>query len=472
MKKVFTTMLLLVVIVSSIAAQSIPIDLGLSTKPPVVFDFPEQHQSVLFFYSAFGGEAHFQAVEVNDAVKVLRTSEIKTLQSKKTSDKIKVIGTFSPKGSQQLWVFLSVGKSEIWQAVIDRTNFTVTVEQRMKNPSKSQLVTGREEGNKFFLVFRQRSKRKGGKLIVYASADGPTFTEHIVPINKSLRMFEKKYLPIVPQKDIEMDPATASSSKNKIYFSNNKMYFVADTVVSLYGYPVSRTVVSWLDLTTYTMSHGLFTCFEKQQQVDNDVSSCVYDDKLFQMCITMDTFVLKIINLSDKKLLFSKTLGKNDSISDLLNTRMVMPAEQLLEVDRTFGSTRKLTRKMLRLDPFIQVRQSGDNYLVGMGGYMERFIPTASGGVGPANIPLGVTTGGYSVKRSAFFYSQIHATDFSHTDGWLPHNFQQQIGNIVDDETGVFTVARARGTFRFGGANWFGYYSKRSDRYIFHKLEE
>jgi hypothetical protein len=472
MKKTYWSLLpLLLLSISIFSQKQIPLELEGNVKAPVIFELPEEHRALLFFFTTKSGSAQVRAIEVDDSMAVTRSAPVKVFTAPKQQDKIAVTGSFHPAGSNQFFVYFKVGKKQIWGAAVDRSTLAITWTPKIDLSSKQYVLGGKAYNGRFYLVSRKRNRRKGGKLIIYETADGRTFKENTIEINKSLRMFDKRYGPLFVPENTELNAAVASNP-DKVYCSNNKMYFVTDTVVALYGNVISRTLYTAVDLQTYLPEHGLFSSFKVEQPEDNKTSSAVYDGNLFQISYSKDYFSFNIFRIADKKVLFTQELHRNDSIGTLFNTPMIMPKENFLGFERSFSSVHKLTKKMLDLEPFVQVRKSGNDYVVVMGGYLTILVPVATGGVVPSTIPSPMaTSGGYKYNRSAYFYSVIGADNFDHQTQRLEHTFQEQMITIEDRETGVFSSPRSTGIFPVLGRYWFGYFIDKNNTYYFVPLK-
>lgn len=476
MKKALLLCLLLFPAVASFA-QQIPITLGKNTQPPVVLEVPEEQKAILFFYSDRSGKAEICAVEVDAALKVLKTSETKAVNAPSGQDDLKLLGGFRPNRTGNIFqLFLKIGKSEIWKATLDRSTFALNISKVLDKPANTLTLGGLEESGHFYVLLRQKGDKKGGSLIVYETTDGENFTDHTVTSPKPFPMFEKKYDPIIPIKDVELDAETLSDNKDKIFSSPGKLYFVSDTYFEANGTDNYRTQLVTLDMNTWALDNSFISCFQEFQTDKNRVCSYVYDDKLFQLGLKNDFFTLQIINIADKNVLFSKTLLEHDSLNQVLNTEVMVPGRGSLGIERTYVTPNKFVRRLLQFKPYIQVRKSGSEYIIGMGGYEEvksgpSPVMTPTGGFG-AGGGMYFGTGGYNYERVTFFYSVISAADNTHSRKYIARTIQEQIRNLSESDPFWWNTLRAPGTFYFLGNTYFGEYSRSDDAYVFKKLTE
>lgn len=460
-----------------LSSQSIPVSLGKNTQPPVVLEIPEEQKAILFFYSDRNGKAEICAVEVDASLNVLKTSATKAISAPGGQDDLKLLGGFRPNKTGGIFqLFLKIGKSEIWKASLDRSTFDLSTSKILEKPTNTLTLGGLEESGKFYVLLRQKGDKKGGSLIVYETTDGETFTDHTVTSTTPFPMFEKKYDPIIPLKDVELDAETLSENKDKIFSSPGKLYFVSDTYFDANGTDNYRTQVVTLDMSTWVFDYSFFSCFQDFQTEKNRVCGYVYDGKLFQLSLKNDFFALQVVELSDKKVLFTKTLLEHDSLDQVLNTEVMVPGRGSLGIERSYVTPNKFVRRLLQFKPYIQVRKSGSEYIIGMGGYEEvksgpSPVMTPTGGFG-AGGGMYFGTGGYNYERVTFFYSVISATDYTHGSKYIARTIQEQIRNLSESDPFWWTTLRAPGTFYFLGNTYFGEYSRSDDAYIFKKLTE
>ena len=457
-------------------AQEIPVKLDGAVKAPVIFEFPDQHKSLLIFYTASSGELTISAVEVDESMKVLRSSPSDKYQSPKANDRFNLMGKFVPAGSNRAIVYFKAGKNHLLEASIDLNTLTIQIRKKLDLPSKSKLVGVVTANDKCYVIQCFRKKwTKGGKIVIRESADGQEFTAHTIAIDKSLAMFSKKYAPLVPVIQTETDPESASVTRDKIYTSNGKLYFITDLEAEDVGWQKGRTIWTVIDLKTFQPNYGYFGCFNNVGEDEMIASSAVLDEKLFQVCIKKDVIAINVVSLDgSKKVLFSSEIKDKDDIEQLLNTSMIVPAENIFRRDRSYDAVHKMSKRMLGLNPFLQVRKPDDRYIICVGGFSAVFVPLTNGAPNaPGQVGFPTTTSsGFTYDKTAFFYSAINAADFTHSDKMLEEPVQQQIIDIAKKNNGVFSQVKSEGTYWWNDQLWFGFYSAKEKAYIFKKLKD
>lgn len=456
---------------SAIYAQQIPLTMSLArnVSQPVTFEVPGENKTILLFYAFRFNKGQFYATEVDNSLTTLRTSNIQEVKTATTDETIKMIGGFHPEGSDRYLLFIRLGNAQIWEIALDRQSFALTAVRRMYKPKNANTIGGIAEGNHYYLLFsRKEKKKKEGEIIVLETGDGMQFDEHIIAASTRLDIFDKRYSPIFPSKDIEQDPEIVAHERDKVFAAAGKIYFVSDVSEDIYGSPTGRTRVTTIDLKTFTLDFDLFTCFEFQETERNWVCSYLYDSKLFQMGLKKDYFSLEIFDLADKKKVFSTILLEKDSLNQLLNSDVIVPGRGSLGIERTYQTPDKFSQKLLQLTPFMQVRKSGEDYLIGMGGHLEVNNPPSNNAFSPAG-GIGMTSG-YSYERTTFFYAVLHATDYSHSKRFIAHGIQNQIKTITENEFNWITESLSPGVFRLFNQYYMGKYSRKKDAYIFTKL--
>lgn len=462
---------------ASLPAQTVPLTLGKHTQPPVVVEIPDEQKVILFFYSDHNGKAEVCAVESDSTLAVRRITPNVVLDAPFGEVNNKLIGAFHQRGTSKYFLYLKIGKQQIWSVLLDRSDFSIKTAQVVDKPRNTLTMGGIQEGEKFYMLVRERGEKKGGILHVYETSDGATFTHHPIESQSALPLFTKGYDPIFPNPDVELDAETLAKNKDKIFTRPGHILFLTDTEFEANGTDNFRASVTTLDLSTYTLSHRFYPFFDGLQNERNRLSSFIFEGKLFQMGFKNDVFGIKVTDLADEKVLFSRILEENDSLNLLLNTTVSVPGRGIISTERSFETPDKFAKKLMRFIPYIQVRRSGDEYIIGMGGYVEvknSGAPMAGpmGGFGAAGTGVYFSTGGYNYEQITFFYSVLKAGDFSHSDKFIQRTIQEQIKNLSDTDALWWTNLRAPGTFHFLGRFYFGEYSRSQDGYVFKRLKE
>lgn len=299
----------------------------------------------------------------------------------------------------------------IYEVSTDRNTLKSTLRLLHAIPEQEEVIGGIEMADKALILSRERISKKDCRLHVYTRAgqglERKTFTG--MPEYFSA----KKYDPLLVKKDSDLWPDKAINP-DKIFADQGKLYFVRDKSPSVFSSDKPVFKYTEIDLPSNTVAYKEVPYPTLGEYTQDSGGGYIYEDKLFQVYFDQSRFGLKVSSLSDGSTLFDKSISGEDTLT-LLRSRVNFPG---FLTNRKIKTAEKLIRRMGPLYPFVYVKKSQGDLLIGLGG----FTVESYGGGGPV---MGVGPGGVTPSFSSMAYSYEVSTSF--------YTIMQEDGRALSD---------------------------------------
>ncbi len=480
-----------VLLLLPLRAQNIPIDFTDNPDKPVVIDNPSAGKTLFFFYpdnltsQAFAGQGNpWKAYEIDSkTLQVLRTSASSSLRVANSNDlKFRVICRFGT-GDEYYIALENNKKCTIYR--FSGQHLDMSVADSFKVGKGVRIIGGVTGPSGAYILCTRKVRQEGHQMVVREIGEGGRLQEHRFRVDTRRnyvieQVFKRGFKPLAVEYELEMDPKPASAP-TKMFAGNRKLFLSFDdaNVGSVYTNTTAILRVMTLDLTRdslrikpyyYTDSLVRDALYERR-------SSYIYEDKLFQLYMNNEQILFRIRDLESGKPLFTKSLLREDTIEDLASSPILVPGRGLLGVEKEYRSVRKFMKRFSKFDPFIQVRRSGSNYLLCIGGFEEvkllRGISSAGPGFTTAT-PTGAwvadgATSAYatSYERSFSFYSAVDARTMTRSDVY----YEKPLIAVYNDMLEKVKRPRDQALYRIGERYYLGYYDKRHKEYRLERVE-
>lgn len=474
-----------------LGAQNIPVDFTGDPGKPVVVENPATGKTLFFFYpdrlssEAFAREGNpWKAYEVDSrTLQVLRASAGSSLRVANGNDlTFRVICRVSL-GDEYYIAMENNKKCAVYR--FSGQHLDMSVADSFKVGKGMRIIGGATGPSGACILYTRKVRREGHQMVVCEIGEGGRLQEHRFRVDARRnyvieQVFKRGFNPLAVEYGLEMDPKPASAP-TKMFAGNRKLFLSFDDADagSVYTNTTAILRVITLDLANdslrikpyyYTDSLVRDALYERR-------SSYIYEDKLFQLYFNNEQILFRIRDLESGKVLFTQSLLRDDTIEGIASSPILVPGRGLLGVEKEYRSVRKFMKRFSKFDPFIQVRRSGDNYLLCAGGFEEVKLLRGISSTGPGfttATPTGAwvadgATSAYatSYERSFSFYSAVDARTMTRSDVY----YEKPLIAVYDDMLEKVKRPRDHALYRIGERYYLGYYDKRHKAYRFERVE-
>ena len=129
--------------------------------------------------------------------------------------------------------------------------------------------------------------------------------------------------------------------------------------------------------------------------------------------------------------------------------------------------SRSFLARFARFRPFLQVRRSGDQWVMSAGGYDEKNLSIPVGAVGIApGLSVGLAID-ISYERTFNFYTALDAKSLR----IAPVFYEKPLLEVYSEALKAVAQPRDHSLYRIGGRFYLGYFDKKQSQYRFEALQ-
>ncbi len=464
-----------------VAAQEISVDFTKNPDKPVAIENPATGKTLFFFYpqnlksESFAKEGNpCKAFEIDTkTLKMLRSSpDLKLSIPTGDNQDVRVLCRFS-RGDDYFMALENSGQIQVLR--ISGQDLTMQKTETYTAGKKERIVNGVTDGKNAYILCSVDEKKEGKQFFVFRiDADG-LLEKHVFPAGEKpdraiSAMFLRFFKPLSVEYGLEQEPETAASP-TKLFADDDKLWVTIDN--SFVGPDNSESQASVLkvvlfDLATDSLhlkviNYGDVHIFNAPREARN---SYIFDKKIFQLYMNSEQILLRVRDLYSGEPIFTKTLLAEDTIEGLANSPILVPGRGGFGIEKEYRSVQKFIKRFSKYDPFIQVRRSGDDYLMCIGGHeviknynMSNMNPTTGM----------MTTPGYmaSYERAFSFYSAINAQTMTRS----PVFFKKSLVEAYSDMLEAVERPRDQALYRIGEQFYLGFFDKAEKKYRLRHLK-
>lgn len=461
-----------------VTAQDIPIDFTSNPDKPVVIENRVAGKTLFFFYpeklksTRFAKEGNpCRAYEINSAtLKVLRVSTDLALHISSEDLKVRLLCQFS-RGDDYYLVLENNDSVQVMR--IGGEGLALQKTDTYFAKKDGRIIGGVADGPNAYVLSAQKRKKEDDLLLVHQVDENGILQKHIFPIGKKHDAIIDEiprgaFSPLSVRYDSEEEPE-AASKKVKMYAGERKLWLTMDNAWTGSADQARAALLKVItfDLATDSMHVRQFDYTDKREfNADNEArNSFIFDDKIFQLYMNHEQFMLRVRDLDSGNPLFTKTLLREDTIEGIANSPILVPGRGTFGIEKEYRSVRKFVRRFSKFRPFMQVRREGDDYLMCIGGHEE--VTTFSPGMNPATGTF--NTVGYmsSYERSFSFYSAIDTRTMTHSAVF----FKKSLIEAYNDMLTIVERPRDQALYRIGNHFYLGYFDKPGKKYRLRQLK-
>ncbi|MFN7265997.1 MAG: hypothetical protein ACK5VB_00750 [Bacteroidota bacterium] len=286
----------------------------------------------------------------------------------------------------------------IYEVSTDRKTLKSTLRLLHAIPEEEEIIGGIEMADKALILSRERISKKDCKLHVYTRAVQGLERRTFAGIPEYFAA--RKYEPLLVRKDSDLWPDKAINP-DKIFADQGKLYLVRDKSPNVFSSdkPVFKYTEIDLSLNTVSIKEAPYPTLGEYAQ--DSGGGYIYESKLFQVFFDQARFGLRVSSLADGSVLFDKAISGEDTLT-LLRSKVNFPG---FLTNRKIKTAEKLIRRMGPLYPFVYVKKSQNDLLIGLGG----FTVESYGGGGPV---MAAGPGGITPSFNSMVYSYEVSTSF------------------------------------------------------------
>ncbi|MEN9413815.1 MAG: hypothetical protein RLZ62_119 [Bacteroidota bacterium] len=286
----------------------------------------------------------------------------------------------------------------IYEVSTDRKTLKSTLRLLHAIPEEEEIIGGIEMADKALILSRERISKKDCKLHVYTRAVQGLERRTFAGIPEYFAA--RKYEPLLVRKDSDLWPDKAINP-DKIFADQGKLYLVRDKSPNVFSSdkPVFKYTEIDLFLNTVSIKEAPYPTLGEYTQ--DSGGGYIYESKLFQVYFDQARFGLRVSSLADGSVLFDKAVSGEDTLT-LLRSKVNFPG---FLTNRKIKTAEKLIRRMGSLYPFVYVKKSQNDLLIGLGG----FTVESYGGGGPV---MAAGPGGITPSFNSMVYSYEVSTSF------------------------------------------------------------
>ena len=321
----------------------------------------------------------------------------------------------------------------IYEVSTDRKTLKSTLRLLHAIPEEEEIIGGIEMADKALILSRERISKKDCKLHVYTRAGQSLERETFAGIPEYFAA--RKYEPLLVKKDSDLWPDKAINP-DKIFADQGKLYLVRDKSPNVFSSdkPVFKYTEIDLSLNTVSIKEAPYPTLGEYTQ--DSGGGYIYENKLFQVYFDQARFGLRVSNLADGSVLFDKAISGEDTLT-LLRSKVNFPG---FLTNRKIKTAEKLIRRMGPLYPFVYVKKSQNDLLIGLGGFT---VESYGGGgpvmtAGPGGITPSFNSMAYSYEVSTSFYTIMKEDARSLSDRRLDETIFTRINDSNLPDKGSF----------------------------------
>lgn len=320
----------------------------------------------------------------------------------------------------------------IYEVSTDRNTLKSTLRLLYAIPEEEEIIGGMELADKALILSRERISKKECRLHVYTR--GGQGLERKTFDRLPEYFAGKRYEPLLVRKDADLWPDKATNP-DKIFADNGKLYLVQDKNPNVFSSSKPIFKMTVIDLTSGSVSYKEVPYPSPGEYNQDSGGGYIYENKLFQVYYDQSRFGLKVSDLTDGSTLFDKSISGEDTLT-LLRSQVNFPG---FLTNRKIKTADKLIRRMGPLSPFVYVKKSQGELLIGLGGFAQESyggggpIPGAGPGAGP-----GFSAIGYSYEVSTSFYTIMQADARALSDRRLDETIFTKINDSNLPDKGIF----------------------------------
>lgn len=296
------------------------------------------------------------------------------------------------------YVYFRGESVNIYEVSTDRKTLKSTLRLLHAIPEEEEIIGGIEMADKALILSRERISKKDCKLHVYTRAVQGLERRTFAGIPEYFAA--RKYEPLLVRKDSDLWPDKAINP-DKIFADQGKLYLVRDKSPNVFSSdkPVFKYTEIDLSLNTVSIKEAPYPTLGEYAQ--DSGGGYIYESKLFQVFFDQARFGLRVSSLADGSVLFDKAISGEDTLT-LLRSKVNFPG---FLTNRKIKTAEKLIRRMGSLYPFVYVKKSQNDLLIGLGG----FTVESYGGGGPV---MAAGPGGITPSFNSMVYSYEVSTSF------------------------------------------------------------
>lgn len=296
------------------------------------------------------------------------------------------------------YVYFRGESVNIYEVSTDRKTLKSTLRLLHAIPEEEEIIGGIEMADKALILSRERISKKDCKLHVYTRAVQGLERRTFAGIPEYFAA--RKYEPLLVRKDSDLWPDKAINP-DKIFADQGKLYLVRDKSPNVFSSdkPVFKYTEIDLFLNTVSIKEAPYPTLGEYTQ--DSGGGYIYENKLFQVYFDQARFGLRVSSLADGSVLFDKAISGEDTLT-LLRSKVNFPG---FLTNRKIKTAEKLIRRMGPLYPFVYVKKSQNDLLIGLGG----FTVESYGGGGPV---MAAGPGGITPSFNSMVYSYEVSTSF------------------------------------------------------------
>ena len=465
----------------SLAAQDISVDFTKNPDIPLVVANPSTGRTLFFFYPEKLRSDDFEkdgnscrAYELNSAtLEVMRSSPELALHIPGGNElDIRVLGRFC-RGADYYLVLEN--NNEIQVLRIAGKDLTMQRTDTYQVDETDRVIQGTADSSNAYVLCSQKVKKGDDLLLVFRVDENGKLEKHVFPVGEKhektvSNMLKGNFRPLSVEYGIEKDPELASK-KAKLFAVGGQLLVTFDYArekLNAGGPDVPVLGVVAFDLAAEKISYRTFPYADNliADPAREARNSFIFEEKIFQLYLDSEQFLLRVRDLQSGESLFSKILMREDTIAGIANSPILVPGGGIFGVEKEYRSVGRFARRFARFDPFMQVRRVGNDYLMCIGGH-EEVNQQSFGTLNPATGMM--SPGGWygSYERSFSFYSAIDARTMTRSDVFFKKTVSGAYFNLVN----VIVPPRDHGLFRVGERFFLGYHDKGARTYRLKELK-
>ena len=463
---------------SLLSAQGIPVDFISNPDRPLVIENRESGKAVcLFLPENFRQNRNYacKAYECDArTLQVLRNGPELRLPVRGAEDSDLRLLCRTYRGGDYYFALENAGACMLYR--IAGSDLSLSKADSFQVEAGTHLIGGVSDGPYAYVLCSRRIKKQRNELLVYTIAPDGRLQEHVVPepekqdeVLKDL--FKKFFRASAVEPDLEYDPESAAAPV-KIFAGPDKIRITFDD--AKLGSDNTGTVAAILKVVTVDLTaDSMYVARHRytDRLIFNPAwegrSSYILGDRLFQLYFNEEQFTLRARDLDSGAPLFARTLLWPDTISNLLNSPLLIPGQGWFGIEKEYKNMRDFLQRFARFRPFLQVRRAGDVYLMSLGGYNEKEVSVPIAGVGiVSGLAVGLAVN-ISYERTFAFYSAVDAGTLRRSSVY----FEKPLFQVYEEMLKAADNPRDSALYRIGGVFYLGYFDKKAKQYEFKKIE-
>jgi|GEM_PF-2575154 len=470
-------LLLFIVATFQAAAQNIRVDAIRNPDRPLVIENTATGKTLFFFYPEdFRNNRNYpcQAYECDSrSLQVLRTSPELAMQVSGATDATVRLLCRTTRGDDYYFATENADKCRLYR--VTGSSLTLEKVDSFRIMPGERLVRGVSDGpNAYILCTREKKRNKA--LVVYSISAEGRLQAHLIPKPSKQDasiddVFRNNFQPLPMESGMEQDPKQAAAPV-KMFAGTEKLYVVFDDAAL--GSDNTGTIAAILkvlivDLRADSMylSRHHYADHVTFNPVEEGRSSYIFENRLFQLYFNADEFVLRVRDLETGQSLFSRTLHWADSLKSVVNSPLLVPGQGIFGIEKEYTDLRSFLRRFARFRPFLQVRRSGDHWVMSAGGYDEKNLSIPVGAVGIApGLSVGLAID-ISYERTFNFYTALDAASLN----LAPVFYEKPLLEVYSEALKAVEHPRDHSLYRIGGRFYLGYFDKKQSQYRFEALQ-